>query len=440
MKRVSKTLSVRAIRAKLREFISDQSGYAYLFTGLAFSSILGFSGAAVDMANWYSERRVSQNIADAAAISGTYADFEGGDLAAIQAVALTEALRNGYVNDGASQLNVSLSSAAPAAGIIPRVEVSVRRQVPVFLASMFVGSDVMVSARAVGGLRGLGPQCIIALDETAARAVEFTGSTLVNVGCGVISNSESDESLYIGGNAELLANPAQAFGDIAIEGSGVLTSLFPPMPFSPRVADPYEGQTFPSKPASCDNAGVSVSPSDASTIGPAVSGGSLRICGEVDVKGTLTLQPGTYYVDEGDFEANASAHITGNDVTIVMTGDDPSDVGTVKVNGGATLNLTAPQTGDYQGIVFYQDPIADGSGVNKFNGGATMNLAGVVYFKKEAIEFSGGADIPGCTMLVSRTVKFTGNSYLKNDVAQCQAAGLGNGLGGTAQQIVVLVE
>ena len=41
--------------------------------------------------------------------------------------------------------------------------------------------------------------------------------------------ASSDSAIDISGNATLLANPAQAYGDIDISGSGQLISNYPPL-------------------------------------------------------------------------------------------------------------------------------------------------------------------------------------------------------------------
>src|SRR3546814_7489655 len=83
---------------------------------------------------------------------------------------------------------------------------------------------VDVTSRATGAGVDNGPQCIIALDHTADRAVNFTGTSSVTLGCGVASNSSSSQAIYVGGNATLVANPAQAFGDIFVGNNATLVT------------------------------------------------------------------------------------------------------------------------------------------------------------------------------------------------------------------------
>jgi len=432
----------RLLRSRLpKKFVDlcrDRCGSMYVLTAFAMPIIVGFGGMGLDVAMWYAEKRTTQSIADAAAVAATYEKMNGGDLTAMTSAAQDEAVRNGYQAAPANALEVALSTMpAPSATSAPVVDVRVRREVPVYMLGWFLSGNPHVAAIATGGLRNIGTNCVIALNETAARAVEFSGSTSANVGCGVTSNSNSSEALYIGGSATLTANPAQANGDIVISGGGTLTSALPMMPFSPRVPDPFGNRSYPPVSGACDSTGLVVSGTQ--TIGPAVSGGSYRICGDLTVlpTGDLTLQPGTYYV-EGDITFQGT--VTGTDVTLVLTGATPSDVGTIDVNAGAVVNLTAPSApGPFQGIVVYQDKIADHSGTNKLNGGADMIFNGALYFPSKTTEFAGGAGTgTGCTMLVADQVKFVGDSYIENDPTTCGAVGLSDSTSPAQQQVVLM--
>ncbi len=72
------------------------------------------------------------------------------------------------------------------------------------------GAAIVKSPPDVGGLSTFGGHCVVGLDETADRTVEFTGTADVTSACGIASNSNSDEAIYVGGNATLIAEPPQA--------------------------------------------------------------------------------------------------------------------------------------------------------------------------------------------------------------------------------------
>ena len=206
---------------------------------ISMTTVMGFASMGLDIAMWYTEKRATQSIADAAAIAATYAKREGGDAAAMYSAALAEAIRNGYTETAGNVLTVASSAPPATPGIAtPLADVVVTRKVPLFLAGAFMDNDPSVSAAATGGTHWLGNICVLGLDEYAGRTVEFSGNTYAHIGCGVASNSSSLDALYIGGNATLYANPPQAFGDILVSGNGVLDPQHPPIVLTSRISDP----------------------------------------------------------------------------------------------------------------------------------------------------------------------------------------------------------
>lgn len=425
---------ISAFFASLRR---DQRGSMYMLTAFALPVLVGFGGMGLDVAMWYAERRTTQSIADASAVAATYEEMKGGDLTAMTMAARDEAIRNGYQDIPTNTLTVAISTvSAVSATSIPVVDVLVRREVPVYLLGWFLQNKPHVAAVSTGGLRNLGTNCVIALHDTAPRSIEFLGSANAGIGCGVATNSNSSEALYVGGSATLSANPAQAHGDIVIGGSGTLNSVLPPMPFSPKVRDPFGDRIFPPVSGACDYNGLAVSSNQ--TIGPSVVGGSVRICGDLTVQpsATLTLQPGIYYIDSGDILLLGD--IIGDGVTLVLTGPTPDSVGTIDIRAQAAVNLTAPNTGPFESIAIYQDRTADASGSNKLNGGSDMTIVGAVYTPSKLLDYSGGADVAGCTVLVADQVKFVGDTFIKNTPSICGTVGLSDSNLPAQQQVVLI--
>jgi hypothetical protein len=398
--------------------------------------VIGFSGVAIDISHWYMEMRGTQTMADAAAVAATYADLMGQAWDDVVDVATREAVRNGYENQEPNELLVSPSDGN--GGTSARIEVVVRREVPLFFGRMFMtGDGITIAARAVAGARNLGNVCVLALDEHAARALHFSGTAVADIGCGVASNSDAANALAVTGNATLSANPAQAFGDLEFSGSYTFISDYPPLPHSPRVADPYADRTLPEASGDCDSNNLTIGPNANVTLTP--DGGSYRICGSLTVKGNLELGEGVYYIDGGSLKVNSGASITGTGVTIVLTGATADNVKGADINGQAALNLTAPSSGPYQGVVIYQDRKAPTDGDNKLNGGSNLKLKGTVYFPRQPLTYNGGSDSDGCTQIIARTITFTGNSTVNNELQACAAVGV-TPAAGSSQQQVLLVE
>ena len=104
-------------------------------------------------------------------------------------------------------------------------------------------------------------------------------------------------------------------------------------PYSAQQTDPYAD--VPDPPAQSGCTAASSAPNDPTL---ALTPGCYS---SMDLKGNVTMAPGTYYVYGGDIEFGSQANVTGNGVTFVMTGPDGA-AGDLKWNGQATVNLTRP--------------------------------------------------------------------------------------------------
>jgi len=407
----------------IRNFIQDEEAGALTLTAVMFPVILGFGGLGLDVTGWYMQKRNVQNLVDMAAIdavhSGSYvADAE-----------LETQLDNFLAGKGVDPARDTLTLSSPPlagdyAGRAGFYEIVLRREVPLNFLNAFYGmtgeeATVFVSSRAVAGTLIIGSQCVVALDETADRALSFSGNTDVAVGCGVSSNSASAEAIYLGGTSELTAALAMAVGDIAVGGGATLTTESPAQSFSSPASDPYAALEIPPSGA-CDYTGVTRA-NNSDIMSPGTYCGDIRIQGE-----DITFDPGVYIIDGGDFIANANSEFEGEGVTFVLTGDTAADVGTVNMNGNTEAELSAPTSGTYEGILFFQDPIAEYRATTaSFNGGAELNLDGVIYFPSGDISFNGGASAePSCLQIYGATVSFSGSSVIGNDETICDTLGL----------------
>jgi hypothetical protein len=167
------------------------------------------------------------------------------------------------------------------------------------------------------------------------------------------------------------------------------------------VADPFAKVPTPTTPVSCN-----------ATNGSVLSPG--RYCSGLSLKGAVTLSPGVYVL-EGDLKVNANAVVTGSGVTIYMKGGSA-----ISMNGNGTVNLTAPTSGDYAGVLFFGDRSVAAS--STFNGTADSSLVGAIYLPKQTVSYNGDFTAPdGCTQVVANSISWSGNSTVKVD---CSSHGM----------------
>jgi hypothetical protein len=143
-------------------------------------------------------------------------------------------------------------------------------------------------------------------------------------------------------------------------------------------------------------------------------------CGGLTLQGAANLPPGVYYM-EGDLKVNANANVIGNGVTIYMSGSS-----SVTMNGNATVNLSAPTSGTYSGMLMMGDRSCTScsSTSEQLNGTAASLMTGAIYFPKQNVNYIGNfAGSNGCTQIVADTVTWNGHTHL---AANCTGYGMRN--------------
>ena len=83
--------AMRALRAACLRFGRDRRGAMAVTLGLLMTSFAGMVALSVDVTDWYSTRRAMQSAADAAALGGAYALYNGGSNSQATAAATTDA-------------------------------------------------------------------------------------------------------------------------------------------------------------------------------------------------------------------------------------------------------------------------------------------------------------------------------------------------------------
>ncbi|MBC7908503.1 MAG: Tad domain-containing protein [Rhodospirillaceae bacterium] len=402
--------SVTAVAARL---LRETKGSVAIVLALVLPVLMGMASLGVETSLWFASKRDLQSAADGGAISGAWEVTRSSSVSTISTVAALDARRNAHSADQPFTVTVNTPPISGAyVGNAQAVEVRVNRAETLLLAKLFLDS-IQVSARAVALAGSPGDYCVVALDKASADTAEFTGNATINLeNCGVAANSDNDQALLISGSATLAAKFIETVGGYAQQGAGQLL-VDTRITHSSAIPDPFENLPIP--PSGACSAKSSYKNTE--TISPTTWCGGVTFNAQANV----TFLPGVYIVDGGQFRVNAGATLSGTGVTIILTGSG-SDVATVNINGNATIDLQAPTSGAYSGVVIYQNRTASSSGTNTFNGGAGMELTGVIYIPSQEIRFSGGSSNGGgCTRLLGRSVTFTGNASLENN---CDGKGI----------------
>jgi len=284
---------------------------------------------------------------------------------------------------------------------------------PTYFMKAFGVNKATVTARAVATLvsqqSNTKPGCVYTLASPGAKAgsigITVQGGTAVDApNCGFSDN----------GNFTASNNVSVTAGAIGVAGS--ITG----------------GATCP---ANCPLAQVTT-PDPLSYLTPPV--GSCTNLGSVTINNAqvVSFAPGTYCVS--DFTVNGSATVCNsvyspwypatNGNCSGMPGSANSGVtfyvtGAVKINGGAQVQLLAPDSGSDAGMLFYQDPTDTSTAT--LSGNSSSYYQGALYFPGAELDFGGGSGATfnqgaAYTTIVASGVKFAGgpNIHINSNYSQ----------------------
>lgn len=405
---------MRFLKHKFAEFHRQCDGATALVLALALPVLVGSVGLGMDVGSWYLAKRNLQNAVDAAAVATAYnLSVANPTQSAMYSTAQSEMTRNGFGADSGITLSVYYApQSGTYAGDTQSVEIVATQPQTRFFSKLFLGGDPTVQARAVTNRQKTGSACVLALNNAASHALYFQGSTTVDLNnCTGASNSQSTSSIDLSGSSTTNAFSLYSSGGIDQGGSATLTTEEPSVTNGAPIDDPYADLSVPSY-SGCDH--NNYSSHHTVTLDPGVYCGGMSFNSHANV----TLNPGTYIMDGGDFDVKAGAEVTGDGVTIILTSSSGSNYANVSIAGSADVSLTASTSGDFEGILFYQDQNAPPAiNKNKLLGGSTTSYTGAIYFPNQEVQFSGNNSAGGgsCTKIVADTITFIGNSYFSND-------------------------
>lgn len=400
------------MRKLFKKLWNDERGNALIIFGASLPMIMGAAGLASDTIQWTLWKRQLQRAADSAAFAGVYAQVqENAAMTAAQAVA------NDLTKNNTTQ--IALMSGYPqiayptGTGYSDAVRVTLAVQKQLGFSSLFMSTPPTITTSATAALVLGDKYCVVALAKTG-KGILIGGSTDVDMGCGAIANSTDPVwSVNVDGNGHhFKADPIAAVGAISgtVNGSPNLD------PWALQLEDPYANlPTSVPSGMNCTNFNSHI-----------VSNGNGNNNSNAPIRltegcysnfnpgnGTYELQPGTYYLDNTNLSLSGQTILTGEGVTIILTGSNP---GSLTMSGNSSLQLTAPTTGTYANMLLIQSPNATEGNNNTINGDNGSFLDGAMYFPHGDLTFTGSSTGSfQCAMVVGYTVDFSGSATIQND-------------------------
>ena len=432
-------MTVRSVDRKFRisrlfrDLLSDRSGGVYIWVGASLAAIVGFIALVVDMGQFYATKNQLKITADSAALA---AAKELPDMNAARAAAIDYATKNMATGSHGNVLtngdvvfgNWNTNTRTFTANATPTNAVSVttrRAQANGNASQTYFGAyfgirEVDIAAAATATREAGQPSCIISLDTGSTQgALSFNSMDSAELNdCVPVANSTHNRAIRINSLDSFHAGSLYTSGGYQASSIDSFDLDEPAQTNQPALNDPYAHLSDPSY-GGCDytnhNAGSSIS--------PGVYCGDLRASG-----GSLTVQPGTYYIVNGDLRFNSLGNVQcncstpGSGVTFVLTGSNP---GRVNFNSTDTINLRAPSDSsyDYPGILIYIDRDSSHQ-TSTFNSIDNLTLNGAIYAPTQTVEFNSidYTSQTDCAQIVGYRVEFNSiDSFGRSD--NCTAYG-----------------
>jgi Flp pilus assembly protein TadG len=319
------------------------------------------------------------------------------------ALAKAYASSNGFTNNTTnSTVTVNIP---PLSGLFTGeagyAEIIVKYNQPRLFSAMFGSSTIPVTARTVarGTYAPYSDDAVIALNPTGAGAVTAAGSAKLIASATVQVDSSNVGAVNVNNTGNIKAPTISITGNWAHDASGTLTGSV--VTGAASASDPLA--TLPAPPTT----GLTTQPSlpgyGSYTMNPGIYNGGVTFGGGMNI----TMNPGIYYIQNGGFTVANGVTLTGTGVTIYIT---PGS-GAFSFQGGGVINLSAPTSGTYSGIVMYQDR-SNTTPISIANG-TTTTITGTFYAAGAVISFAGGAQMSQFgSQIIASGVNLSNNAYV----------------------------
>jgi Flp pilus assembly protein TadG len=395
-------------------------------------AMLGISALAVDVGELWTTRHLMQTAADAGALAGVDAITIGQTtLDQITMAADAATAQNGFTNNSGTAVNpstvtvtvVNPPTTGPYANNTNAVQVTVAQVQPTFFMRVLGWKSVPVSAQGTA-LTTSGGSCVYALNPEDSGTISLSGNGTITSNCGVYDNSNSSSALIASGTSSMTAPLVGVVGGTTYNGGGST----PPTSGIAAFGDPLAWEPEPTGYSCSSFPGTKINSSTPVTLSPGT------YCGGIDITSSyanVTFNPGLYIIDGGGLTISGGA-VSGSGVTFYLTGNNGNgaskvNYGGVTINGGATVNLSAPcssDNGSIEGMLFFQDRsiTANSNNASVINGGSNSTFTGALYFPTTSLTYNGTSGANQYTYLVADWLTISGTTTIGNNYS-CLANG-----------------
>jgi Flp pilus assembly protein TadG len=351
---------------RLLQFARNRQGQFALLGALLAPVLLGLTGGVVDLYVYKNQQAMMQNAADYAALAAAKeAALKGWTEQSAMEVA------NTIISGNVQGKGFSEATMFEAEVIVDEPKKSVTVVLDMDQHSFFVlgyfRNDPQIRVRSTARALGETSLCVIGLDQASSSTVKLSKyGKLSAPDCAVHSNSAATDGLASSESAMLSAAAVCTVGGYTGASKNFAKK---PTTDCPAVNDPLSGRAPPPVGA-CDHTDLVVKAAKV-TLKPGTYCGGIKAKSQTDIK----LEPGIYVIKDGNLDADSSAVISGDGVSMYFTGEGSH----FTFDNTTEVDFKAPETGPMAGILFFQDPASSPGTVFEISSKRAMNLLGTIY-------------------------------------------------------------
>jgi len=404
---------------------NSRAGQTLILFAMLFVVLAGVLGLVFDGARLSFERQRAQTAADAAAIGGVQELRRGNNDNQTQVTPAAE-YDAGLHGFEASDVTVHFPPVnGEHANDSNYVEVFVAKQVPTTFMRIFGPRTSTVRARSVAGLKATGDPCILVLDPDDADSYKHNGTPILTADCGIMVNSrDSSRALRQNGSGSITATWVGVTGGAS--GSNItptpqtgvppmvdpLASLDPPSlgsvpngyTTSAATTSAFGGTSFAARGGNGNGNGNGGGGGDTTHYWPGVYDSEIKI-----QNGDVVFEPGMYILEKGMKISGGT--VRGSEVFFYSVNADGKQH--IDIGGNASVQLSAPTSGDYKGMLFFVNRDApDRSPGNKIARGTEDSFfSGAIYMPSQHLDFAGNPETAiHWTVVVVNTLNISGTA------------------------------
>ena len=356
---MARTALAARLRNQICHFIAARDGNIAVIFALALIPLVGAIGAGVDYSRASSAKAQLQAAVDSSALFAAKGSYTSDSERA-----------NAAVNAFNANYQTRFGSASPTVKIADNtITVTAEGSVSTNILGAVGIQQIPINVTSVASIGGGTTACVLAL-QTSNDAIFVHGSAGLNANCGLYSNSKSSNGIDFDGDSVTAASSICVAGNYVKDSQAKITPT--PKTHCPVMSDPLASLPVPTNAsAGCTYNGYKVDGSTTKTLNPGV------YCGGIDIGSSakVTFSPGNYIIRDGRFKIGSSAQVNGDGVFFYLTGSDAF----LDQGSSSIMTFTAPASGTYKGIVFFQSRTANTSN-NRFGGSSNDKIQGAVYF------------------------------------------------------------